>query len=306
MIAALIPPVCGGGCDRVQPNHDAGPSASAPLPPVRPSASAGAEARSLVRYPSEFRLVSLRGSAIDPFVNGNSIEGATAAFGDGVRFVEMDFRLASDGVLVSYHDQEIYGCGMVATLDHLSAKACTLPGGRHVATLDEVLKLGFEGVYVDLKDTKDAARTARVVNAAADAIERAGTRTDVVVMLYGVSPEALTVVRRRHLRAGIKGYPASVRDTERMVREASENGFEMVCVNSEFVTPELVAQSAELGVWHLPWSIRPDQVEHWQRLARAGVGGMVVLHYRLLKDKVAPQWKSLCPLPAGTETVERR
>ena len=104
---------------------------------------------------------------------------------------------------------------------------------------------------------------------------------------------AIRVIRERGLRAGLKGYPKDIEGTARMSDAASALGFEMLSVNTALLNPELVTRSARQGVWHLPWSTTPSEVPHWRELARAGAGGLIVLHYDLARDKVAPDWVSV-------------
>ena len=75
-----------------------------------------------------------------------------------------------------------------------------------------------------------------------------------------------------------------------LVHQASALGLEMVCVKAAQLTPELVRDSMDLGVWHLPWSVDRGALPHWTALAEAGVGGLIVLHYAAARDLVAPHW----------------
>ncbi len=248
-----------------------------------------------MHYPKEFQVVSLRGSAVNPFLSGNSLESLQLAAQEGVQFVEVDFQLTADDVLVSSHEKDIEKCGTVMTLPTEVVRKCVLPGGRHVATLEELLKLPFEAIYLDLKDGRyrDVARAQRAATVAAEAVATAGRQKDVVLMMYHFPEQTLALLRRLGLRGGGKGYPKSPEETEQLVEKAARAGLEMVCVNAEFVSPALVSRSAELGVWHLPWSTDAESIEHWKALASAGAGGLVVLGYELTKEQVAPRWSAL-------------
>jgi len=284
------------GCKREKPAPvpiQASASAATPTP----SASAQAPPRPprLVHYPQEFQVVSLRGSAVNPFLSGNSVESLQLAAREGVRFVEVDFQLTADDVLVSSHEKDIDKCGTVMTLPSEVVRKCVLPGGRHVATLEQLLALPFEAIYLDLKDGRyrDVARAQRAATVAAKSVASAGRQKDVVLMMYHFPEQTLSLLRRLGLRGGGKGYPKTEEDAEQLVEKTARAGLEMVCVNAEFVSPELVRRSAKLGVWHLPWSTDADSIEHWKALASAGAAGMVVLGYELAEEQVAPRWSAL-------------
>jgi glycerophosphoryl diester phosphodiesterase len=283
------------GCKREQPAPvpiQASASAAAPAP----AASDRAPPRPrLAHYPKEFQVVSLRGSAVNPFLSGNSVESLQLAAREGVRFVEVDFQLTADDVLISSHEKDIEKCGTVMTLPSEVVRKCVLPGGRHVATLEQLLALPFEAIYLDLKDGRyrDVARAQRAATAAAKAVASAGRQKDVVLMMYHFPEKTLSLLRKLGLRGGGKGYPKSEEDAEQLVEKTARAGLEMVCMNAEFVSPALVRRSAELGVWHLPWSTDADSIEHWKALASAGAAGMVVLGYELAEKQVAPQWSAV-------------
>ncbi|HEX9621315.1 MAG TPA: glycerophosphodiester phosphodiesterase family protein [Polyangiaceae bacterium] len=242
------------------------------------------------RLPRRFHVVSMRGSAMSPFIDGNSIEALRAAKQQGLPDVEVDVLLTSDGVLVTAHDDNPRACRTLSLATLEQAKACELMGGRHVATLDEVLELEFETVFVDLKNTKDgAAASTAAVRSAVNAVVRAGAQDRAVLMLYAPTPASLAVLERHELRAGLKGYPESAAAARALARQAFALGFELVCVNSRQVTPELIREAGALGVWYLPWSTELD-VRHWAELAANGAGGLIVLHAGQAFTRVAPEW----------------
>jgi hypothetical protein len=141
-----------------------------------------------------------------------------------------------------------------------------------------------------LKETKKPELGPRAVELAAEAIVRAGRRDDTVVMVYQPTDEVVALLKKYKLRGGIKGYPENLRETNELVDRAATAGLEMICVNAKYVSPEIIERSASVGVWHLPWSLDSDRIDHWQSLAKAGVGGMIVQHYRAARDRVAPVW----------------
>lgn len=259
-------------------------------PPTAPEPDAAAERRA--RFPSEFQLTSMRGTSHGPYLEGNTRDAIQAAVRGGIRYLEVDFVLTRDDSLVTAHQAYVKGCGTVSTMLHSQVLGCQLPGGLRLAKLETVLKLPFKGLFLDLKDTREAdpERARRAVESAARAVVASQRTQDVVLMLYDTPPDSVKPVTEHDLRAGIKGYPKSVEETERMVARAAELGFEMVSVNTDYVTPELLASSTQKGIWHLPWSTDPARAEHWRTLAKNGVGGLIALHYDLVSKKVAPHW----------------
>ena len=255
-----------------------------------PAPDAAADRRT--RFPSEFLVTSMRGTSHAPYLEGNTRDAIQAAAREGIRYVEIDFVLTREDSLVTAHQTYVKGCGNINTMLVSQALGCKLPGGLRLATLETVLKTPFQGVFLDLKDTRDPnpARARHAVERAASAVVASQRTGNVVLMLYDTPPDSVKPIRDHHLRAGIKGYPKSVEDTARMVDRAAELGFELVSVNTEYVTPELVASSTQKGVWHLPWSTDPQSVEHWRALAAAGAGGLIALHYELASKQVAPHW----------------
>ncbi len=242
-------------------------------------------------FPREFQLTSMRGTAHAPYVDGNTIQSIRAAHLQGIHYIEVDLILTRDDSLVTAHQPYVKGCGNVSKMTLSQVLGCRLHGGLKVARLGEILRLPFRGVFLDLKDTRGApARGARAVARAAKTVVQLKRQSEVVLMLYQAGAAAVKTIRDQGLRAGIKGYPESTEETLRMVREAARLGFEMVSVNTDFVTRDVLMNSTRLGVWHLPWSTDPGSVAHWRELAQAGVGGLIVLHYDLTREQVMPHW----------------
>jgi glycerophosphoryl diester phosphodiesterase len=270
--------------------------AAAPGAPSTSGRPAGAAARAPTkpgprapRFPTEFQVTTMQGVSFDPMIKGNTLNGLRAAHAQGVRYVEVDLFTTADEVLVTAHEPGIRDCGDVRKMKAAAVSRCRLPGRLQVATLAEVLALPFAGIYLDLKETKQLEAAAPTVRRAAQAVVQARRQDDAVLMVYQAPDDVVQTIRTHGLRAGMKGYPEHARDTLKLVRRAAAVGFEMVCVKARHVTPELVRESHKLGVWHLPWSVSRNQ-PHWQALAQAGIGGMIVQQYRWVRDHIAPYW----------------
>jgi len=118
-------------------------------------------------------------------------------------YVEADFRLSLDGVLVTAHDDSLTGnCGKVSARTADQLKSCTLGSGRHIATLAEFLAQPLAGWYLDLKDTESTEDALEAVKIAAEHNQEGMT-----VMMYDVSPAILAVVREHDLDAVLKFLP---------------------------------------------------------------------------------------------------
>jgi len=267
--------------------------AKPPTPPKRsdpPERNAAADRRE--RFPNEFQLTSMRGTSHAPYLEGNTKDSIQAAVREGIAYLEVDFVLTRDGSLITAHQAYVKECGTINTMLASEALGCRLGGGLRLATLESVLALPFKGLFLDLKDTRepDPERARRAVERAASAVVASGRNRDVVLMLYDTPPDSVKPITLHHLRAGIKGYPKSVEETASMVARAAELDFEMVSVNTDYVTPELLASSTQKGIWHLPWSTDPNRAAHWRALAENGAGGLIALNYELAEKQVAPHW----------------
>lgn len=243
-------------------------------------------------FPRAFQLTSMRGTAHSPYLNGNSIDAIRAAHRQGIEYVEVDLILTRDHELVTAHQDYVKGCGTLSRMNLNQVLGCRLAGGLKLGKLGDILELPFKSVFLDLKDTRgdDTERASRAVAEAARAVVEAGRARDAVLMLYETPPDFVAPIRQHRLRAGVKGYPEDGTQTLEMVRRAAALNFELVSVNAEHVTADIIAESARLSVWHLPWSTDASQASHWRALAGAGAGGLIVLHFDLAREQVLPHW----------------
>lgn len=263
------------------------------LPPIPD----GGDTPNWQRFPDAFRIVMMRGVAPEPFVQGNSLESFEAALEQDVTFVEADFRMSKDDHLVATHHANMGGdCGNVGdkTLEEL--RECRLSGGRRVATLADLLSMDFEQIYIDLKENGGES-DARLLAAIREAIERieAAERTDsAVLMLYRVTDDVAQSIEEHKIRAGTKGYPSSDEEVRELIDLAARHGMETMCINASSLSAELVHYSASRGVWQLPWDhARESNIPHWQELAAAGIGGMIVDTRRIISENVEPHWRDV-------------
>ena len=214
---------------------------------------------------------------VTKFRTGNSLTGYKAALKRGVRYAESDFILTADGVLVSTHDNRMGGtCGEASRMTMREIRNCRLEDNSQVATLKDFLEMPFEEHFIDLKNSalKKNRIVIRSVVAAVEEIRAQSKERQAVLMLYRIPKTAMKVIEKNNIRAGLKGYPESAKNTLAIVRKAAQKKAEMVCVNIKFITPEILKKSAQMGIWHLAWDMGED-VERWKYLAKFGLGGII-------------------------------
>jgi glycerophosphoryl diester phosphodiesterase len=194
-------------------------------------------------------------------------------------FAESDFMLTADDQLVATHDPAMGGtCGEVGqqTLDGL--RRCRLAGGSRVATLEDFLAVPLTEWYIDLKSNLLASDDAEILHSVAvavHAITAQGRERGAVLFLYQVTPEALDLIRRNGVRAGMKGYPQSLAAARAMVDAAQANGFEAICIHITYVDRRMLTYSRARGVWHLTWELDERTPEQWRRLTDEGLTGLL-------------------------------
>jgi hypothetical protein len=215
-----------------------------------------------------FRIAQIR-------AGGNSLEAYRRV---PTCFAESDFQQTPSGAIISAHDEELTGnCGKVSQSTPQLLKKCRMANGDHLASLSDFLRVPLTEWFIDLKASisdNDAA-VVRAVKTAVDEIRAAGRSQGAVLMLYRAPQEAVELVRAGHVRAAMKGYPDTVEGTRQLVREASKNGFEMVCVNIAVIDKSLVEYARGLGVWLLAWETGRKPPPNWRELAEAGLGGLI-------------------------------
>lgn len=232
-----------------------------------------------------FSAVSIQGQAESLPASGNSLDGIRRAHRDGVKAVEVDFRLAADGKLVASHNAELSGpCGTVTGSTSVELRGCRLRRGYRIATLDQLLAMPFDEIYLDLKDTAHASGAKAVEQAIRD-VKKADRFDDVVFMVYDASREIVSQLHDAEARGGLKGYPTNVEETLRMNRAAQSARLELVCVNLSYVTERVIADAAGRGVWHLAWGGEPD-LATLQRLASRGLGGLITTQYGIVAREI--------------------
>ena len=127
------------------------------------------------------RVIGHRGTPTGPLLTENTLPAVTAALEAGADGVEVDVRATADGVLVVAHDPDLgrvlgarAGSGpVVAETRYAALRALRLPGGAHVAALDEVLDVAATSRALVVTEVKAGlgGRRARTAVLLADHLE---------------------------------------------------------------------------------------------------------------------------------------
>ena len=266
---------CAGADHMVPLNPDGGPNSGFP--------------------PTYFRNTAFRAQTQGLAAPGNSLESFVWGAEQGIEFAESDFRLNAENVLISAHDNDIGGdCGDITKKTLQELRSCSLDGGFSVATLGDLLAQPYDEVFIDLKNTRSSsnAQVVSAVSSAIDAVINAGRQDDAVLMVYRAPNEVVDLKLQHDIRMGLKGYPTTDGQTREMLDDAARLGFELICVNIKWVTPQVIADSAARGVWHLAWDTGLA-VDTWTERARAGLGGLINQHIDVVREQVEPSWRPL-------------
>ncbi len=226
-----------------------------------------------------FRVTQIR-------AGGNSLEAYRRV---PTCFAESDFQQTPYGAIISAHDDQLTGnCGTVGQSTPLILRECRMANGDHIAALSDFLALPLTEWFLDLKTTQSEndQEVVRAVRAAVDEIKAAGRQQGAVLMIYRAPGEVVELVRASRIRAAMKGYPKTIEGARQLVLEANRNGFEMVCVNIAMISESLVEEARGLGVWLLAWETGEKSPAYWQKLAKAGLGGLITPRIALATEKI--------------------
>ena len=247
-------------------------------------------------FPDEFRNTTISGSAFDLSIPGDTKEAFVAAGADSIKYAEADFMLSSDHILASIHNKNIgRKCAPINQKSFVELQKCAFEDKWHLATLVEFLRQPFREVYIDLKDTlsSDSVLALKSVDVAIKSIKQTGRENSAIIMVYNITPEIINLIQKNHIRAGIKGYPCSKKETMTLVKIAACYDFELVCVPLSQVSAKIIKDSANMGIWHLDWYIDKSNIFLWRSLIKEGLGGIISPYYHLIEEQASPYWRSL-------------
>lgn len=211
--------------------------------------------------------------------SAHAVENTMAAFerarADGADGVELDVRLARDGELVVFHDEDLRRLAgraeRIADLDSGQIARVELSGGTRIPRLDEVLA-SLDPLLVNIEIKPPGWRAARQVVAAVErSVDRAAAKGRVLVSSFDAAVVAL-VRRTTPLRTGLLFHARQRRPLRR--------AWLAPIVRPHALHPEKVLVDAEaVGAWRRRgyainvWTVDdPDEV---RRLARLGVDAII-------------------------------
>ena len=211
--------------------------------------------------------------------SAHAVENTMAAFerarADGADGVELDVRLARDGQLVVFHDQDLRRLAgraeRIADLDSGQLAQVELRGGQRIPRLDEVLE-ALDPLLVNVEIKPPGWRAAReVVGAVHRCVERAAAADRVLVSSFDAAVVAL-VRRTTPLRTGLLFHARQRRPLRR--------AWLAPIVRPHALHPEKVLVDEDsMGAWRRRgyainvWTV--DEPEEVRRLARLGVDAII-------------------------------
>jgi len=288
-LLALCCALGAGGCgDQLQALPDAGAPADARAEPdaTPPDAAPPPDADCHTsRNPTgEFAVTAIRSRTEEQ--PGNTWKAIVAAHEAGVRYIELDVRLSSDGVLIPGRVDTLEAftscTGSLRATSAADLAACTYKQDSSIAVLP---------VTEGLKFTEDdLAAEVEPALAAVDAVRQALPSPEVVVAM-SYRPAFASAFVAAGVRAGWKGYPDPA-GAAAFVAAAHDLGVEMVCIEASALDAAVLDDSAALGIWHLPWE-HPSLTDQalLNLLFSHGAGGLIT-------DQVA-DLTLLVPPPCG-------
>jgi len=211
--------------------------------------------------------------------SAHAVENTMAAFlrakGDGADGVELDVRLARDGTLVVFHDDDLRRLAgraeRVADLDGTQLARVELADGQRIPRLDEVLA-ALDPLLVNVEIKPPGWRDARaVVRAVEHCVASAGAGHRVLVSSFDAWVVAL-VRRTTPLRTGLLFHARQRRPLRR--------AWLAPLVRPHAVHPEKVLVDEEtMGSWRRAgyqvnvWTV--DEPAEVRRLTRLGVDAII-------------------------------
>jgi glycerophosphoryl diester phosphodiesterase len=237
-----------------------------------------------IRAPSHFRIIAHRGAS------GYAPENTAAAFdlckAMGIREIELDTRLSSDGVVVVCHDEHLgrFGHGETPVEDRASSELLTLDvgswfsphffGGERMLTLALVFqRYGEDFIYhIELKG--QAERLVPAVNAV---VERSGLKDS----CYFTSFRREHVERMRMVDVNFRLGWLVAEVTAELVESARSMGLFQLCPRAENVSRSAVEMARTVASEVRAWGVKGTHRERLQLLAKvieAGCDGVTLDH----------------------------
>lgn len=229
------------------------------------------------------------------FAPENTVEAFRSAVDLGADLLETDVHVTADGVLVSFHDDELDrvtdSVGRIADLPYSEVAAARLEGGRRIPTLEELIE-EFPDTRLNIDVKSDAA-----VIPFTEMVRRHGIISRIGVAAFSdrrirrlrglLGPRLATVASPRETSALVAG--ARLRPAERAgeIRTRGRLGFDAVQVPVSqgplrIITRRFVDHVHRRGLLIHAWTINdPDEMAE---LLDLGVDGIITDRPKVLDD----------------------
>lgn len=210
----------------------------------------------------------------------NTLAGVRACLDAAAEAMEIDVQLSADGVPVLMHDETVDRTtnlrGPVRSFTAAQLGAADAGGGEPVPTLAQVLALvaGQLAVFCELKATPgDPGHDQRLVAAVLETIEASGARTWAGIHSFDPAIVAAARAAAPGISAALISVAVEGEALDRVLAAALKRGAQAVSLEHRCVTPDAVrrAKQRQLTVW--TWTA--DTEADWDRLAAAGVDGII-------------------------------
>ena len=221
------------------------------------------------------KLIAHRGGR--GFGTDNTLEAMESAARAGVRMIETDVRLTSDGEIIICHDATVWG-HVVKRTPYAELKIHSPARPR----LSEVLErlAGWVRFNIEIKDApaRDVADLLEIYGIALDTVVTSFDK-DILAAYKECCPSALTGLLYR--------MPYG---QDRKLRRTHDLGAEIVAPYFNSIDQKLIAEAHDLGLEVYAWTVNDE--DDFRRLHGWGVDAIITDHYlqmeRLLKELEEP------------------
>lgn len=229
------------------------------------------------------------------FAPENTIEAFRSAVDLGVDLLETDVHVTADGVLVSFHDDELDrvtdSVGRIAEIPYAKVAAARLEGGSRIPTLDELIE-EFPDVRLNIDVKSDAA-----VIPFTETVRRHGIIDRIGVAAFSdrrirrlrnlLGPRLATVASPRETSALVAAARIRNPDRPRGARRRNHAAFDAVQVPVSqgplrIITARFVHHVHDQGLLVHAWTI--NERSEMERLLDMGVDGIITDRPNLLDE----------------------
>ena len=239
-------------------------------------------------------IIGHRGSsAVSP---ENTLAAFAQSFDDGADGIELDVRLARDGVPVVIHDGNLrHTAGVNQLVENLTSAELgetdvaarfyrahrALPRPEHprrtIPTLDEVFQFLRDRkrknfvAYVEIKTGRSSVRNSDLAGAVVELIKRHGISDQTIVISFNLATVARIKQLDSSVRTGALFSPRQkgLRPTARIFKAAIDCGAQEILFHRLLSTRGMIARARERDLTPVVWTV--DDVKWLSRAERHGI-----------------------------------